>query len=177
MPLHRRQLLVPNHDDAGRAAQGVQHGPVRTGHVGDHVRILVLEEVQQRANPFRVDGYRRRPVGRGEEVDPDFCARHQALEQRLVHALSVLERVEHRKPRLDAEEERGVAVRRVQVDVEHAPFRFLPERRRDVHRDRRRAHAPFAADEREQFSLGADLLQRNDPVDRLPEFVDACQAR
>ncbi len=66
--------------------------------------------------------------------------------------MDVLERVEDREARLDAEEDRGVALGHVQVH-EHGRFaRGAVERRREIDRDGRAAHAALATQHGERPS-------------------------
>ena len=90
----------------------------------------------------------------------------QALEEGVVEAVDVVEGVDHREARLDAEEYRGVAVGQVQVDEQRPAACGAIELGRDVDRHRGGADAALGADECEDLTGRERLLVRQQARDR-----------
>ena len=88
----------------------------------------------------------------------------EALEEGVVEAVDVVERVDHREAGFDAEEDGGVAMREVQVD-EQRPPPTARELGRDVDGHGRRAHAALGADEGEDLARRDRLLVGEQPGD------------
>jgi len=87
-----------------------------------------------------------------------------------IEAVRVLERVGHRKAWLDAQQNGPIAVRRVHVDEERALL-SARQRRRDVHRQRRRAHSALGSHEREHPPADRGRALRDDSRDRGADGV------
>ena len=78
---------------------------------------------------------------------PDLCFDDQLLQELPVEPVQVVDRVEQREARADAEEQRDLAEARLQVDDDRRPLAQPRELDAAVHRDRRRAGAALGAEE------------------------------
>ena len=88
---------------------------------------------------------------RSEQIESGLGLFHQPVEERFIDPVHVLERVQDREARLDAQQDRGVAMADVHIDQEHLAARGTRERDAGVHREGRGADAALDADERHQL--------------------------
>ena len=112
-----RQFLAGHDDDHGGRIERVEHRRVRARHV-EHRDAVACARRAPAACACAV-GLVATLTGRarrGSTCTPHCVFSTRPPEERLVHLVHVLERVEHREARLGAQEQRGVAVRHVQVD-------------------------------------------------------------
>ena len=113
--------------DAGSSASSID---VRPRHVEHDVAIVPRRGVDQPADARRIHRRRDRAIGRRQQREAGLGMADQAVEERLVEPMDVLERVDHREARLGAEEDRGIAVGEVQIDRAASSRATAPARSR-----------------------------------------------
>ncbi len=160
-------LGVPDRRHVGVGHQEDRVGPIQRGRdaridhvagVDDDVVVGAGQHPQQLLERAGVLGVRAVELLRaGQNVEAGFVLRHQLLQEVLVQAVQVLDRVEHRETRPHAEKERDFSQTRFQIDDDRRALRQAGELDAAVHRHRRRARAPLGAEKRVRHTrrLGA----------------------
>ena len=113
---HGGQFLVGDHDDLLHRVEAVEHRRVRAADIEHDVPVVPRRGLDERADT------RRRPPARAtfrsgdaSRSGPALVLTHEALEERGVEPVGVLQRVGDGEPRLGAEVDGGIAVGEVQV--------------------------------------------------------------
>src|SRR5581483_9525342 len=97
-------------------------------------------------------------IGPGQHLEPRLVRRHELLEELAIEAVQVVDGVDDREARADAERERDLAEPRLQIDDDRRPFAEARELDGAVDGDRRRAGAAFRAEEDERGRRGPRAL-------------------